>query len=91
MSAFTIAREQDANLTIKGAATKIVNGVEVILNLDTETSAIELLYRKPEKSTGVVTATITNPGSGDGLFHYDTTGTFFAGQKRGYWHFQLST
>ena len=89
MSLIIIARTKDENLRIAGTAKKSVSGVTTILDLDTEVTAMVLLYRRPDKTTDSVIPIITNAGTGDGTFHFDTVDAFFTGQKQGYWHFQF--
>ena len=89
MSSLIIARTEDENLRIAGTAKKSVSGVTAILDLNTEITAMKLLYRRPDKSTGSVVPAITNVGTADGLFHFDTADAFFTGQKQGHWHFQF--
>jgi len=73
---FTVDVENGA---ISGTAKKIVDGVESILDLDTEVSTAELLFTKPDKTElGLVPISITNPGSGNGKFNYKTSGAFFS-------------
>ena len=75
---FTVDTEKGA---VSGIAKKIVDGVESILDLDTEITSIELLFTKPDGTElSLVTASITNAGSGDGAFNYQTVGAYFSAE-----------
>lgn len=75
---FTVDTENGA---VSGTAKKIVDGVESILDLDTEVSTAELLFTKPDGTElALVSMTLTNPGSGDGKFNYKTSGAFFSAE-----------
>ena len=82
-------KTEDQNARITGILQKLVGNTLSIVDLNIETTKIELLARKPDNSTITpVPMTITNDGT-DGKFHYDTPSDFFSGQKQGYWHFQV--
>jgi len=72
---------------VAGSAKKSVNGVITILNLDTEVTTTELIFKKPDGNKDTFTAVITNSPGTDGEFHYDTILTYFTNNP-GWWGIQ---
>jgi hypothetical protein len=69
--------QRDNKARISGRATKFVNGTIQVIDLETETTANEIIFKKPDGSTEIVTAAITNPPGNDGFFHFESSTTFF--------------
>ena len=69
--------QRDNKARIIGRATKSVNGVVSAINLSTETTAHEIIFKKPDNTSEIFPTVATNGVGADGFFHYDAPATLF--------------
>ena len=78
-------KTEDNITTIKGVAKKRTDGVDAILHLVNDVSTVELIFKKPDRTSQTVTASTISAAAG--TFKYVTITTFFTA-NRGTWLIQ---
>ena len=80
-------KTEDSITRIQGTAKKRTNGTDAVLHLTDDVSTVQIIFKKPDKTTTTVTAATLNAPGADGIWKYDTVTTFFT-VNRGTWAIQ---
>ena len=78
-------KSEDSITTIKGLAKKRTDGVDAILHLTNDVSTVQLIFKKPNRTSQTVTAVTISAVAG--TYKYVTVTTFFTA-NRGTWSIQ---
>jgi len=85
MSGAITIKTEDSITRIQATAKKRTNGTDTVLNVDTDLSAKQFIFKKPDRTTSTQTGTTLSAVAG--TFFFDTATTFFTG-NRGKWKVQ---